>query len=100
MTNKKAKGKRGKTRHLMKRKHTKKGITKLFTELKENQTVRVNIDSSIHKGMPAALFQGKTGRITGKRGNCFEVEIKNGKMKKTIIAGAAHLMELKGVEKK
>ncbi len=78
----------------MKKKDKKKAVTKLFSEFSPGTTVRVNIDSSIHGGMPPVLFQGKTGIVLGKRGNSFEVEIKNGKMRKTIVAGAAHLSEL------
>jgi len=100
MANKKAKGKRAKTRQMMRRKHKKKGVTKLFSELKEKAKVKVNIDSSIHAGMPPTLFQGKTGTIIAKRGNCFEVKIKDGKKEKTIIAGPAHLAEIRGVEGK
>ena len=53
--------------------------------------VVIDIESSSLSGMPFRRFQGLSGKIVGKRGMAYLVEIKDKKMTKTVIAKPEHL---------
>lgn len=91
MASKKAKGKRAKTRDLMKRRHSKTTINKLLSDFKEGQNVTVVINPSIHAGLPFRRFQNLSGKIVEKRGSSFVVSVKHGNKEKEVITTAAHL---------
>lgn len=91
MANKKAKGKRAKTRRLIKGKKRLKGLSQEFLDLKENTGVQIVIDGSTHSGMPFKRFHGRTGKIIGKKGKCYEVRVKDGNLEKTVLAHPNHL---------
>ena len=44
-------------------------------------------------GMPHPRYRGRSGIITGTRGNAYEVEILDGRMKKELIIPPVHLIE-------
>ncbi len=90
----KSKGQRNKTRRKLK-KHTrdKETVTTHFKEFDEDQNVTIKIDSSIHRGLPHPKFHGKTGRIKGKRGRSYIVEIKDLGKTKEVPVYPAHLNE-------
>ncbi len=96
MANKKAVGKRAKQRDTMKRRE-RTTVNKMLAELKEGQTVQVNINSRIHEGIPFRRFQGKTGVVSGKRGRSYIVDLRDGKKEKTLVVHPAHLKELQMV---
>jgi len=58
---------------------------------KEGEKVILKPDSIIQRAMPYRRFHGKTGIIKAKKGNCYEVSIKDFKKEKTIIAHPIHL---------
>lgn len=99
MTSKKAKGPRAKTRKRLKRSDPKVSIAKLLKEFDDNTVVQINVDSSIHAGLPYPKFQGFTGKITGKQGNAYWVTFKDGNKVKELLVGPAHLKELKQTAK-
>jgi large subunit ribosomal protein L21e len=41
--------------------------------------------------MPHRRYHGLTGTVIGKRGRCFEVQVKQGNSMKTLIIGREHL---------
>jgi len=91
MTGKRSKGLRSKTRHKL-RKHGKKAtVNRLLEKPALNSTVQVNINSSVHKGMPHARFQGLSGKVVGYRGNSVEVKIKDGNKEKLLVVRPIHL---------
>jgi large subunit ribosomal protein L21e len=47
--------------------------------------------------MPHRRFHGKTATVIGKRGRCYEVEVKLGNSKKILIAGIEHLRKSKSI---
>ena len=94
MTNKKAKGKRAKTRRKL-RARGKKTVTQLVKEFKDDERVQVNIDSSKHSGMPSAKYQGFAGKVVAKRGRAYEVAVRDGKLSRTLVVGTAHLKSMK-----
>ncbi len=89
------KGYRNKTRQIHRKKVRSRGlgsIEKYLEDYEIGDTVDVITDPSQHKrGMPHRRYHGKTGVIVGKRGRCYEVEVKLGKSKKLLIIGTPHL---------
>ncbi len=89
------KGYRNKTRKRYRKKPRKKGlgsIEKYLVEYEINDKVDIIGDPSQHKGgLPHRRYHGKTGVIIGKRGQCFEVQVKIGNAKKMLIIGREHV---------
>lgn len=95
MANKKAKGKRAKTRRKMKKGNEKVTVNKLLRKIDLGSTAQVNINSSVHSGLPFRRFQGLTGKVKEKRGNAYIVKLRDGGKWKEVIAHPAHLKILK-----
>ncbi len=89
------KGYRNKTRTIFRKNCRSRGlgsIEKYLEDYEINDKVDVITDPSQHKrGMPHRRYHGRTGVIIGKRGRCFEVEVKLGNSKKMLIVGKEHL---------
>lgn len=89
------KGYRNKTRKRYRKKPREKGlgsIEKYLADYEINDKVDIIADPSQHKrGLPHRRYQGKTGVIVGKRGRCFEIEVKLGNSKKMLIIGREHV---------
>ena len=89
-------GFRRKTRNKLKR--IEKGkilIGKFIQKFENGQKVLLNADSSVQKGMYFPRFHSKVGIIKGKKGNCYEVAIKDGKKNKILIVHPVHLRKVK-----
>jgi large subunit ribosomal protein L21e len=92
---KKTRGFRARTRKKLKQKVAyRPPITKFLKEFKIGQTVVIMPEPSSQKGMPFPRFKGKEGKVVGKRGSAYIVEVKDGDMIKTIIARPEHLKEI------
>ncbi|KYK34507.1 MAG: 50S ribosomal protein L21e [Theionarchaea archaeon] len=94
-----SKGIRSKTRGKMKKKPRQRGLpslSRILQEFDEGQFVHIDIEPSIHKGMPHPKFQGKTAVVKEKRGSSYVLEIKEGSKRKTIIARPEHLRPQRG----
>ncbi|MEM4256868.1 MAG: 50S ribosomal protein L21e [Candidatus Diapherotrites archaeon] len=95
MANKKAKGVLAKTR--AKRKGPKVTPNKLLFPYEIGDYVDIKIDPSVSSGRPHRRYDGLTGRIVAKQGNCFYVEVsKLGKVMR-VLCGTAHLKLSRGV---
>ena len=91
---KRSKGIRSKSRHVLRKKPRDRGsssITRALQQFEVGESVNVNIDSSVHKGMPHPRFQGHTGKIEGMQGDAYLVGITVGKKHKTLIVRPEHL---------
>lgn len=87
-------GYRRKTRALMTKSPRERGkspISRLLYEYKPGDNVVIDIDPSVHKGMPHHRYQGKIGVVIGKRGRAYEIEVRQGDAIKTIIVRPEHL---------
>jgi large subunit ribosomal protein L21e len=87
-------GERRKTRYKLKKSIREKGLPPVSSAIRnfeQGQTVHVDIDSGVHKGMPNPKFHGRTGKVLGQRGNAYVVEVNDGNSVKTIIANPQHL---------
>jgi len=87
-------GVRHKTRAKYKKSKREKGkptVTKMLQKFKLGDRVHINVDPSLHQGMPFRRFIGKTGLIVGKQGVCYFVKISDMHSEKTIIVHPVHL---------
>jgi len=66
-------------------------ITKFIQEFRKNQKVIIIQEPSSQRGMPHSRFKGVVGKIIGKRGRSYIVEIADGKKVKKIISRPEHL---------
>ena len=92
-----SKGTRAGTRYKLQRKPKERGLTKITKSLQtfeKGERAAVKIDPSIHKGMPNRRFDGLTGVVVRKQGDCYIVEVKDGDMPKTVIARPEHLIKM------
>jgi large subunit ribosomal protein L21e len=95
---KKSKGYRSRTRKLLTKPPRRRGMEPLGPLLYryvEGEQVSVQINPSVHKGMPHRRFHGKIGTILEKRGRAYIVEVRNGKQVKKIIALPNHIKPYK-----
>ena len=91
---KRSKGLRSKSRQILRKKPSKRGIksiTRALQEFQEGESVNIVIDSGVHKGMPHIRFHGHTGKIEGKQGNSYIVGILDGNKHKSLIIRPDHL---------
>jgi len=90
----KSKGYRSRTRKLLTKPLRKRGMEplgSLLHEYIEGERVSIQINPSIHKGMPHRRFQGKIGIILEKRGRAYVVGVKDGDLVKKILALPDHI---------
>ncbi|MBU0662792.1 MAG: 50S ribosomal protein L21e [Candidatus Diapherotrites archaeon] len=95
MSNKKAIGKRSKTRHKGQRKRSRTTVNKKLRKFRKGSRVTLIIDTSIHAGMPSLRYQGMTGTVLSKRGAVYMVEVKEGNLVKFLVVSPAHLCPVK-----
>jgi large subunit ribosomal protein L21e len=87
-------GERSCTRYKLKKTVRERGlspISKAIQDFEEGQMVHIDIDPSVQKGMPNAKFQGKTGKVLGKRGRAYLLQVTDGNSKKEVISLSQHL---------
>lgn len=91
---KRSKGIRSKSRYILRKKTRERGlplITRSLREFKEGESVHIILDPSVQKGMPHIRFHGYTGKIKGKQGEAYLVDIRDGKKQKILIVRPEHL---------
>jgi large subunit ribosomal protein L21e len=100
MSGKKAKGKRSKTRSLLRRNvRAKTTVNEIIKPIKVGDTVQVNINSSKHEGLPHKRMYGKTGNVINFQGKSPVIEIYDGNLKKKVITHRVHLKQIKQIPK-
>ena len=99
MVNKKARGKRGKTRSKLKNKAGKASVNEILRPFVDGAKIQVNIRSDMHSGMPAAIYHSSFGIVKGKQGSAYKVSVKKGNLENTLIVHGIHLKEQGGKTK-
>lgn len=69
-------------------------ITRMLRQFEIGDKVAIDIEPSIHSGMPHHRFQGLVGVVTGKQGDAYIVELNINRVKKKIIAMPVHLKKV------
>ena len=88
---------RRKTRQKLTRPFRQKGkvpITAYLQEFKDGAKVQLVANSFSQQGMYHPRYHGKSGHVVGRQGNCYFVEILDGKMAKKLIVHPVHLRAL------
>jgi len=94
-----SKGFRAGTRQILRKKPRQRGklsISKILYQYKLGEKVVIDIEPSVHKGMPHPRFNGKIGTIIEKRGRAYVIEIRDGRKMKHIITRPEHIKPLNG----
>lgn len=90
-------GYRRKTRALLRkspRDRGKSSLSRILYEYRPGDRVIIDIDPSVHKGMPHRRYHGKVGVIIAKRGRAYEVSVTQGDATKEIIVRPEHMKPL------
>lgn len=90
-------GFRRKTRHKLAKNVREKGklsLIRYFQEFKTGDKVCLVGEPSVHNGMYYPRFHGRAAIVSGKRGQCYEVMIKDGSIDKMLVVHPVHLKRL------
>ncbi len=90
-------GMRRKSRAKLKRRVSERGrvsIRDYLQHLQVNDYVVLKINSSVHEGMFLPRFYGRTGMVTGKRGDCYRVTFMDGNKEKAVYVHPIHLQKM------
>jgi len=85
---------RRKTRQKLSKGFRQKGkisLKKFFQEFKEGDRVLLKCEAAYQNGMYFPRFHGKSGFVLNKKGECYEVLIKDGNKDKMCIIHPVHL---------
>ena len=88
---------RRKTRHKLSKKPSDKGkfsIRDFLRPFKVGDRVVLKAEPAIQKGMYFPRFHGKEGIVNGKKGNCYEILIKDFKKEKIVVVHPVHLKKV------
>ncbi|MGC8644874.1 MAG: 50S ribosomal protein L21e [Thermoplasmata archaeon] len=87
-------GPRSKTRSKLRKKPKEKGpltVNRIIRRFEVGDRVAIDIEPSVHKGMPFKRFQGLTGIVEERRGDAYLVSIRDQGKPKSVIAYPVHL---------
>lgn len=90
----KPKGLRARTRSLLRKNSRDRGkisTSRLLYDYKRGEKVVIDIEPSVHKGMPHRRYQGRVGVVVGKRGRAYAVNVTQGDAVKEIVVLPEHL---------
>ncbi|MBS3135290.1 50S ribosomal protein L21e [Candidatus Woesearchaeota archaeon] len=88
---------RRKTRSKLSKNVRRKGkisLSRYFQTFREDDVVRLIAEPAYQNGMYHPRFHNKAGVIKGKKGECYEVMIKDGKKEKMLIVHPVHLKRI------
>lgn len=94
-----SKGFRAGTRQILKKKPRQRGmfpLSKIMYQYRVGEKIVIDIEPSVHKGMPHPRFNGKIGEIIRKQGRAYIVQIRDGNKIKQLIVRPEHLRPLQG----
>lgn len=94
---KRSKGQRMGTRSILRRRKSEKSqlnIARVMYEYNEGDRVAIVLDGGQQQGMPHRRFHGRTGFIQSRQGRAWVVAVKDGNMRKTVVARPEHLRPL------
>jgi large subunit ribosomal protein L21e len=85
------------TRSILRRRKSEKSqlnIARVMHEYNEGDRVAIVLDGGQQQGMPHRRFHGRTGFIQSRQGRAWVVAVKDGNMRKTVVARPEHLRPL------
>jgi large subunit ribosomal protein L21e len=95
----KSRGMRRKSRSTLSKRVREKGkipLSRLLAKYDLGDKVVIDINPTVHNGMPHKRFQGKVANIVEKRGKAYVLEIPQRKTSKLVIAAPHHIKKHQG----
>ncbi len=95
-------GFRRKSRNKLKKTQKTQGkisLTRYFQEVKLGDKVCLKAEPACQDGMYNPVYHGKTGVVSGKKGRCYEILIKDRAKEKTLIVHPVHFRKVKNDNK-
>jgi large subunit ribosomal protein L21e len=89
-----SKGYRRRTRYVMQKRARDRGlspITRIFQTFEVGEKANINLDPSVHKGVPHVRFHGHTGTIVRMQGEAYLIDVRMGRKMKQVIVRPEHL---------
>ncbi len=89
-------GMRRKTRYKMQKSISERGklpISRYLQTFEEGEKVLLKPFPSHHGGLFCLRFHGRIGKVLGKQGGCYKVQIKDGNKLKECIVHPVHLIK-------
>ena len=89
-------GARKRSRHKMLKSAREKGklpFSRYLQSIKVGERVTLKAEPGYQNGMYCLRFHNKIGTVTGKKGKCYEISIKDGGKKKMVIVHPVHLVK-------
>ena len=69
-------------------------VNEQIKDFEEGEKARIEINASITEGRPHQRFHGRTVDVTGKQGDAYEVEFKDGSVSKKLYLKPVHLQKV------
>ncbi|GGM69713.1 50S ribosomal protein L21e [Thermogymnomonas acidicola] len=69
-------------------------VTRFMQEFEVGDYASIDIEPSVHSGMPYHGFQGLTGRVVARQGDCYLVAVRVGGVTKKVLAAPVHLKKV------
>jgi large subunit ribosomal protein L21e len=66
-------------------------VNEYLKEFEEGEKALIQIEASEPEGRPHQRFHGKTVEVTGKQGDSYKVQFKDGNIEKTLYIPPIHL---------
>ncbi len=73
------------------RERGKLSLARYFQKFNENEVVMLKAEPSVQRGMYFPRYHGKSGKIIGMKGKCYQVRIQDGGKQKTLVVHPVHL---------
>jgi large subunit ribosomal protein L21e len=89
-----SKGYRRRTRYVMQKRARDRGlspITRIFQTFEVGEKANINLDPSVHKGVPHVRFHGHTGTVVRMQGEAYLIDVRMGRKMKQVIVRPEHL---------
>jgi len=90
-------GARKRSRHKMKKAFGSRGkisLTNYFQEFKKGDSAVLKAEPAYQNGIYPLKFHGRICVVEARRGKCYEVMIKDGGKKKTLLVHPVHLIKV------
>jgi len=91
-------GSRAGTRKIFRKHPREKGkisLTKFFMPYEQGDVAMLSAEPAVQKSLYHHRFHARTGVVIGKRGDCYELELKDGNKKKLLIVHPVHLKKVR-----
>ena len=68
-------------------------VNEKLKDFQEGETAKIKVNPEIQDGRPHMRFHGKTGEVTGKKGQAYEITFQDGKTDKKVYVKPVHLQK-------